>query len=360
MSALAVAGIGAASRLAGGAISAGSSKRSQARAYEYNKSLMDYQNRINLQNWQLENAYNSPSAQMQRYRAAGLNPNLVAGDIGGSVGVAGDIGSVSPSGASPSEFAYGRDFGQALAGIGDDLNNYYVNKQRVADTQAKVASTGVLNHQADAIRFANHITESTLMETITQRLNSLRLDIMRNNADAIAIESRRVDNMIGLNARGYEVGSVDPSAGGIPYGFGQYSNNKYSGEYTIQKIEEFRNNVKSDVATALYELNMHTLDNLAIGNQRGYLKMLNAKYDIEKINAEFEKAVANLSFEDILQHPGKLLNLIFKAIGDAQTFVQPYLLNYQRHQYTPEVMRDYTEERYDPVKGSQVITRLYH
>lgn len=33
----------------------------------------------NLQQWNLENAYNSPAAQMQRFAEAGLNPNLIYG-----------------------------------------------------------------------------------------------------------------------------------------------------------------------------------------------------------------------------------------------------------------------------------------
>ena len=46
------------------------------------------QNEYNLKYWEMQNAYNNPSAQMQRYIDAGLNPNLAytmsntAGDIG--------------------------------------------------------------------------------------------------------------------------------------------------------------------------------------------------------------------------------------------------------------------------------------
>ena len=43
------------------------------------KKLMDYQNEINLKNWNLVNAYNSPKAQMSRYVDAGLNPLIFFG-----------------------------------------------------------------------------------------------------------------------------------------------------------------------------------------------------------------------------------------------------------------------------------------
>ncbi|MBQ3410779.1 MAG: hypothetical protein IJH30_03405, partial [Bacillus sp. (in: Bacteria)] len=49
---------------------------------EYNRGQMElakYQNEWNLAQWERENAYNSPIQQMQRYREAGLNPNLIYG-----------------------------------------------------------------------------------------------------------------------------------------------------------------------------------------------------------------------------------------------------------------------------------------
>lgn len=44
---------------------------------EYNFWLAKQQNDWNLQQWQRENEYNSPSAQMARFRQAGLNPDLM-------------------------------------------------------------------------------------------------------------------------------------------------------------------------------------------------------------------------------------------------------------------------------------------
>lgn len=44
-----------------------------------NLGLSAYQNRQNIRMWKLNNAYNSPKAQMQRFVDAGLNPNLIYG-----------------------------------------------------------------------------------------------------------------------------------------------------------------------------------------------------------------------------------------------------------------------------------------
>lgn len=43
------------------------------------KELMNHQFELNKQQWNAENEYNSPGAQMQRLKNAGLNPNLVYG-----------------------------------------------------------------------------------------------------------------------------------------------------------------------------------------------------------------------------------------------------------------------------------------
>lgn len=52
----------------------------EKRQFDYQKSLADYSYQKNLEQWNAENAYNSPLAQMQRYRAAGLNANLAMGE----------------------------------------------------------------------------------------------------------------------------------------------------------------------------------------------------------------------------------------------------------------------------------------
>lgn len=63
-------------------------RQAQERAYEQNRALSEYaydremqqwerENKANFDFWNMQNAYNSPAAQMQRYQAAGLNPNLI-------------------------------------------------------------------------------------------------------------------------------------------------------------------------------------------------------------------------------------------------------------------------------------------
>lgn len=50
-----------------------------ARANQYNREMLDKQYAMNLAQWNRENEYNSPAAQMERFKKAGLNPNLIYG-----------------------------------------------------------------------------------------------------------------------------------------------------------------------------------------------------------------------------------------------------------------------------------------
>lgn len=71
---------------ASGAISTGASlaaqKKENQRNREYNLMLANKQNQWNFENWQMNNAYNSPAAQKARLEAAGLNADMMYGQGG--------------------------------------------------------------------------------------------------------------------------------------------------------------------------------------------------------------------------------------------------------------------------------------
>lgn len=65
--------------LASATISQGSNIISTAMTNDANERMQQRQNEWNLEQWQRNNEYNSPAAQMQRLKAAGLNPDLMYG-----------------------------------------------------------------------------------------------------------------------------------------------------------------------------------------------------------------------------------------------------------------------------------------
>lgn len=69
----------ASSDLAAASIAAGANMNSTLWTNAANEEMQQQQNKWNLEQWHRNNGYNHPSAQMQRLKAAGLNPDLLYG-----------------------------------------------------------------------------------------------------------------------------------------------------------------------------------------------------------------------------------------------------------------------------------------
>lgn len=69
----------ASSDVAAASIAAGANMNSTLWTNAANEEMQQQQNKWNLEQWHRTNAYNHPAAQMQRLKAAGLNPDLLYG-----------------------------------------------------------------------------------------------------------------------------------------------------------------------------------------------------------------------------------------------------------------------------------------
>lgn len=122
-------------------------KRAEKRQYDYNIDLQNYAYNKNLEQWHLENAYNSPIAQVARFKSAGLNPNLIYGD-GGAMAAANSpamqiegSNAAAPAAAPYSEIpAIGGNFAE-VAGLGI--------QQMLASAQARKLDADTLNSLKD-------------------------------------------------------------------------------------------------------------------------------------------------------------------------------------------------------------------
>lgn len=76
---LAIAGIEAAGSLIGTGLNNLFQKNAEKRQANYNQQMYQQQRNDALADWNRQNEYNSPKAQMERLAAAGLNPNMVYG-----------------------------------------------------------------------------------------------------------------------------------------------------------------------------------------------------------------------------------------------------------------------------------------
>ncbi|UCS96065.1 MAG: DNA pilot protein [Microviridae sp.] len=79
MSAVLAAGVTGAASLLGSVASGIGARRENRLAYQRSIDLMNRQNQMNIDNWQMENRYNSDISQVLRRRAAGLNPVTIDG-----------------------------------------------------------------------------------------------------------------------------------------------------------------------------------------------------------------------------------------------------------------------------------------
>ena len=166
----------AASNAAGALIGQAFAGRTAALDYDYWQKKIDYQNQLNIENWNRQNAYNLPSAQVGRLRAAGLAPELMYQN-GGSSGIASDIQSSSPGSNNlgvPQVMMNPMSMAQM-----DNLSADSELKRSQADlNNTRQGVEGVLKNVYETQANLNKATESLLgLEKIGQDLKNTAMDL---------------------------------------------------------------------------------------------------------------------------------------------------------------------------------------
>ncbi|MEO3421956.1 hypothetical protein [Bacteroides xylanisolvens] len=149
---------------------------------DWNLNLAKLQNSWNIDQWNRENAYNSPSSQMVRYKQAGLNPDLI-------------YGQQNLSAASP----------EMTAGDGShptDVSNL-ANKRTIGDMVSQAASTRLTNAQA---KLAESQAKKTDSDTEGQNITNAWLpDLLKGDVDVKSADVRQKLSAAGLNDKQIEV-----------------------------------------------------------------------------------------------------------------------------------------------------------
>lgn len=170
------------------------------RQLKANKELAQYQFDLNRKQWQAENDYNSPKAQMQRLKEAGLNPNLVYGN--GSV--SGNTTTAGPRFESPKAGKNDRwDFANMAA---QAITMYQ-------DMQQRQANVDLLQAQAEATR------QNAELTAINKAWNMFKMDSDKEwyNSEREARYwdtywsgmNRSFDHNFKVNAMGYNLQALD-------------------------------------------------------------------------------------------------------------------------------------------------------
>lgn len=155
-----------------------------------NKELAEYAYGKDLEQWERQNLYNQPSAQMARLREAGLNPNLVYGS-GSAAGV------TSPA-KSPQYQTVRADFSKRQSPLGalDMLGMYQEFKMKNAQIDLVRANADVGKQQRDFMI-------GKTPETITGPSGKRRIEMTPSG-----MQLRKYQLQIKQQqARGYEMGA---------------------------------------------------------------------------------------------------------------------------------------------------------
>lgn len=148
------------------AISQGSMNK---KTREWNEKMYGQQRSDALADWQMQNAYNTPAAQMQRLKEAGLNPNLIYGN-GSAGGQSGPVRSTDVKGWNPQA----PQFQPA-----DVLGKYYdaqVRQQQLDNlkTQQTLMEQEVKNKVASELKTYNDAEKSQSSRDLIDTMVQLR------------------------------------------------------------------------------------------------------------------------------------------------------------------------------------------
>lgn len=186
--------------IAGGASLLGSALGfgSQKKTNKSNMELAKYQNewqtqenekayQRNLQMWNLQNEYNSPTQQMVRLRSAGLNPNLVYGS-GVTGNSAGSTPQYQPADIKRAELSSYRGWNQGLT---DAVSNFLAYRSNRAQVENMEAQNSLIRQQTatEATRQANIAASTARSEFDLSQANRLK-DVSVSMAEAQMVKSQ--------------------------------------------------------------------------------------------------------------------------------------------------------------------------
>jgi len=134
--------IAAAGAVAGAGINAGMTGKMNRKSINFSREMYNRQQQDALANWNLQNEYNSPQAQMKRFQEAGLNPNLIYGQ--GNSGPSGNL--AVPDVQSPQFRA--PEWGNALQGGMSTLSQMYDLEIKQAQVDNMKSQKSVIDAEA--------------------------------------------------------------------------------------------------------------------------------------------------------------------------------------------------------------------
>lgn len=193
---VAAAGVTALGNVIGGLFGSSSAKaaaKAQLQAVretnEANARLAQKQNEWNLEQWNRENAYNTPEAQRARYEAAGINPYFALGNIqSGNADslMSADLANQQPV-VSDLQGQAGQQLGAAISNAAQSGVNSYFNAQiqqeqakqlqiqNTFDLQSLRDRVNSMHYDSEAKRMANYVYNGSMQSLMNITKNQERM-----------------------------------------------------------------------------------------------------------------------------------------------------------------------------------------
>lgn len=198
-------------------INAGLGLLSSSLQHDRNKELMELENKYNLMQWHRENEYNLPVNQVQRLKAAGLNPALMYGNGADGLtaasgnGVSGqsagmpDLGQVDPLTAAKIA-NINAETRKTEADTDLSIANTEESKQRVLNLRQEIRqSEQEINESAARIRNLDENTKKQAAEQAKMEFDKvMRSKEWRDSHNLINKQLDEIDSRIKLNDREYK------------------------------------------------------------------------------------------------------------------------------------------------------------
>lgn len=164
---------------------------------QYNIDMYERQKQDSLANWFMQNSYNSPLSQMQRFQEAGLNPNLIYGSSNVSDAIkVGGVGSYNPK-TEPHKFdlangiqAY-NDFIMRSAQV-DNLkvqNDVLIAESKLKEAQKNKTVLDTLTSKFD-LDLKSELKENSL-DVAKATLDKMKGDLLIQDAQVPVLESQK-------------------------------------------------------------------------------------------------------------------------------------------------------------------------
>lgn len=178
--------ISAIGSVVGQAMSNRSQEKQNARAEAFSREMYDKQRNDALTDWNMQNAYNDPSAQMSRLQNANLNPHLVYGN-----GADAQMGApVRQSQAqTPSFKASQYDFGSVV-------QNALASQQMQANIAKTQAETERINQDSMYKKFENDIRDAIGLDKY-RAVQSDKLDLQETSQKKSLLEVEAWNHVVG-------------------------------------------------------------------------------------------------------------------------------------------------------------------